>query len=145
MITYLEAIHEKKLADKHHTSLLLNCYVKQKSIDKLENFLKKSSFDSELFDTETAIKVCRELNYTDLALKLAKDSNYYELYLKIIIEDKKDYKNALDFIKKKLELDDKLKYIREFGQILMKNEPDKCLELLIKLVSLSTVKKGKLI
>jgi vacuolar protein sorting-associated protein 11 len=32
LITYLEAIHEKKsdekLTDKNHTSLLLNCYVK---------------------------------------------------------------------------------------------------------------------
>ena len=61
LINYLEVIHKKKLADSHHTSLLLNCYVKQKQIEKLEEFLDKSNFDSALFDTETAIKVCREL------------------------------------------------------------------------------------
>ena len=71
LIAYLEHIHEKKLGDKHHTALLLNCYVKQKNIDKLEMFLEKSSLESDLFDTETAIKTCRELHYTELALKLA--------------------------------------------------------------------------
>lgn len=61
LIQYLEAIHKKKRADKHHTALLLNCYVKQKTILKLEEFLNEETFDSALFDTETAVKVCREL------------------------------------------------------------------------------------
>lgn len=143
LITYLEGIHEKKLADKHHTALLLNCYVKQKSIKKLEDFLQKSSFDSDLFDTETAIKVCRELNHTDLALKLAQQSKHEDLYLKILIEDKKDYRTALEYLRCKMEIEDKIKYLREFGQTLMKNEPETTLEFIIKIVSLSTIKKGK--
>lgn len=143
LIIYLEGIHEKKLADKHHTALLLNCYVKQKSIKKLEDFLQKSSFDSDLFDTETAIKVCRELAHTDLALKLAEQSKHDDLFLKILIEDKKDYRKALDYLKTKLELEDKIKYLREFGQTLMKNEPEFTLEFIVKIVSLSTIKKGK--
>lgn len=143
LIIYLEGIHEKKLADKHHTALLLNCYVKQKSIKKLEDFLQKSSFDSDLFDTETAIKVCRELTHTDLALKLAEQSNHEDLFLKILIEDKKDYKTALEYLRTKMELEDKIKYLREFGQVLMKNQPEITLEFIIKIVSLSTIKKGK--
>ena len=117
--------------------------MKQKAIAKLEAFLKKSSFDSELFDTETAIKVCRELAHTDLALKLAEDSKHVDLYLKILVEDRKEYGKALDFIRLKLELEKKIKYLREFGQILMKNLAEQTLEFIIKLVSLSTLKKTK--
>lgn len=41
LIQYLAALHKEKLADKNHTALLLNCYVKQKQINKLEDFLKE--------------------------------------------------------------------------------------------------------
>lgn len=58
LIKYLNEVHERKQADKHHTALLLNCFVKQKEIDSLDNFLKKESkYDTDLFDIETAIKV----------------------------------------------------------------------------------------
>ena len=60
-------MHEKKQADKHHTALLLNCFVKQKQIDSLDKFLKKESkYDMELFDIETAIKVKLVLVIADI-------------------------------------------------------------------------------
>lgn len=59
LIQYLESIHEKHLAKKEHTALLLNCYVKQQKIESLSEFLSKSTVESDLFDIETAIKVCR--------------------------------------------------------------------------------------
>ena len=115
LISYLEHLHDQKKADKHHTALLLNCYVKQKAIRKLEKFISKSSFDSELFDTETAIKVCKESNYVDLAIKLALQSKYDLLYLKLLIEDKKAFEMALLFIQRKAELMVKFQHLREFG------------------------------
>ena len=55
LTAYLQALHEKDLADKHHTTLLLNCYTKLKDVSKLDEFIKS---DKELnFDLETAIKV----------------------------------------------------------------------------------------
>jgi hypothetical protein len=50
LIEYLQKIHEKKLAEKEHTALLLNCYVKKQKIDNLSNFLSESSLESDLFD-----------------------------------------------------------------------------------------------
>lgn len=32
LIEYLEKVHEKKIAKKEHTALLLNCYVKKQKI-----------------------------------------------------------------------------------------------------------------
>ena len=63
LIDYLQKIHEKKLAKKEHTALLLNCYVKKQKIDNLSNFLSESSIESDLFDIETAIKVCKDLKH----------------------------------------------------------------------------------
>jgi ATP adenylyltransferase/5',5'''-P-1,P-4-tetraphosphate phosphorylase II len=95
LIEYLENIHAKKIAKREHTALLLNCYVKQQKIENLSNFLSESSVESDLFDIETAIKVCRDLKHTDLALKLAEQKKQHEYYLKILIEDLKDYEKAL--------------------------------------------------
>ena len=91
LISYLEHLHEEKCYDKHHTALLLNCYVKMKSIKVLDDFIKKHQFDSELFDTETAIKVCKESDHIDLAIKLAEQSKHDLMYLKLLIEDKQNY------------------------------------------------------
>ena len=71
LINYLQKIHEKKLAKKEHTALLLNCYVKKQKIDNLSQFLSESALESDLFDIETAIKVCKDLKHTDEAMKLA--------------------------------------------------------------------------
>lgn len=55
-------------------------------------------------------------------MRLAEQKNKYELYLKILIENKKDYKHALEYIRVKVPLEEKEKYIIEFGQDFMKFE-----------------------
>jgi hypothetical protein len=69
--------------------------VKQQKIENLSNFLSESSVESDLFDIETAIKVCRELKHFDMALNLAEQKKQHEYYLKILIEDRNDYDKAL--------------------------------------------------
>lgn len=39
-------------------------------------------------------------------------------------------KKAINYIREKVELTKKESFIIEFGQVLMKNDPDKCLELI---------------
>ena len=73
---YLQALHDRQLADKHHTTLLLNCYTKLKNVDKLDEFIRT---DKELnFDLETAITVCRQAGYYQHALFLAKKFDQHE-------------------------------------------------------------------
>jgi vacuolar protein sorting-associated protein 11 len=146
LIEYLQRIHEKKQAKKEHTALLLNCYVKKQKIENLSHFLSESSLESDLFDIETAIKVCKDLQHYDEAMKLAEQKNKHELYLKILIENKKDYARSLEYIRTKVPLEEKEKYVIEFGQEFMKFVPDKTIELiklLIRAHSISQVVRGK--
>lgn len=70
LTAYLKALHDKELADKHHTTLLLNCYTKLKDRQMLDEFIMT---DKHLnFDLETAITVCRQAGYYEHALFLAK-------------------------------------------------------------------------
>eukprot|EP01015_Nassula_variabilis_P015990 TRINITY_DN2412_c0_g1_i2.p1 TRINITY_DN2412_c0_g1~~TRINITY_DN2412_c0_g1_i2.p1 ORF type:complete len:258 (-),score=32.61 TRINITY_DN2412_c0_g1_i2:37-810(-) len=144
LVTYLEDLHtrkldDKKIADENHTALLLNCYVKQKAIDKLDHFLSTNTCESDLFDTETAVKVCREKGYLDLAIKLAFQCRAHDQYLRIIIENKHDYKKALEYLRYSMGVRGKIKYMLEFGEMLMKNEPELTTEMLIYLVSLNNL------
>ncbi len=67
-------------------------------IGKLKTFIGDFSFDSKLFDAETAINVCKESGYVQLAIDLAEKSRNELLYLKLLIEDQKGYELALAFI-----------------------------------------------
>lgn len=49
-------------------------------------------------------------------MKLAEQKGKHELYLKILIENKKDYEKALEYIRIRVPLEEKEKYIIEFGQ-----------------------------
>ncbi|EGR26999.1 vacuolar sorting protein, putative [Ichthyophthirius multifiliis] len=141
LIKYLEALHQKKKNDKHYTALLLNCYVKQKLIDKLDTFLKQNQYDSELFDIDLAIKVCRESKNNDLALTLADQNNLSEQYLDILMEslNENNTLKAIDYIRSKVDLQEKTKFLLTFGQKMMKLCPEKTLELIQNMVLLSAI------
>lgn len=49
LTNYLQALHEKGLANGDHTTLLFNCYTKLKDVKKLDEFIKvgKKTFDSK--------------------------------------------------------------------------------------------------
>lgn len=96
LIEYLEQLHEHGKATSDHTTLLLNCYAKLKDIEKLEAFIKQPG---ELkFDLDTAITMCRQGGYFEQAAYLAKKHGENDLVVDILIEDLKDYKEALAFI-----------------------------------------------
>lgn len=40
LTSYLQALHERGLANPDHTTLLFNCYTKLKDLSKLDQFLK---------------------------------------------------------------------------------------------------------
>lgn len=96
LIQYLEQLHEHRKATADHTTLLLNCYAKLKDIEKLEKFIK-SPGDLK-FDLETAISMCRQGGYYDQAAYLAKQHGETELVVDILIEDAKQYLDALNYI-----------------------------------------------
>ncbi|EFA75946.1 RING zinc finger-containing protein [Heterostelium album PN500] len=130
LTSYLQALHEKNLANEDHTTLLLNCYTKLKDVKKLDQFIKT---DSEMnFDVETAIKVCRQAGYYEHALYLSLKHNQHDWYLKILLEDIKDDQKALDYIQT-LSFEEADKNMKKYGKMLVSNIPEATTRALMKL------------
>lgn len=131
LTSYLEKLHEKGLASKDHTTLLLNCYTKLKDVEKLNVFIKSEDGEHK-FDVETAIRVCRAANYHEHAMYVAKKAGRHELYLKILLEDLGRYEEALQYISS-LEPGQAGVTVKEYGKILIEHKPVATIEILMKL------------
>ncbi|KYR00557.1 RING zinc finger-containing protein [Tieghemostelium lacteum] len=129
LTSYIQALHEKNLANANHTTLLLNCYTKLKDVKKLDHFIKT---DSGTFDVETAIKVCRQAGYYEHALFLASKNNRHEWYLKILLEDLSEHRKALHYIQT-LEFEEADKNLKKYGKTLVSELPDETTRVLMKL------------
>jgi len=97
LVQILEELHEKRLANVDHTTLLLNCYARLKNVEQLERFIK-SEKDVE-FDIDTAIQVCRQGRYYEQAAYLAHKYKEHDTYISILVENLKQYSRALAYIK----------------------------------------------
>jgi len=95
-VQFKKSCNSKRLID--FTAMLLNCYIKQKQIEKLKDFVEKKKIDDEVI-IKTTIEVCKDTNNIDLALSMAKRYNMDDLYIQILLEIKKDYKGSLEYIK----------------------------------------------
>lgn len=133
LTNYLEKLHEKGLASKDHTTLLLNCYTKLKDVDKLNVFIKsEDGLGEHKFDVETAIRVCRATNYHEHAMYVAKKAGKHEWYLKILLEDLGRYEEALQYISS-LEPSQAGVTVKEYGKILIEHKPVETIEILMRL------------
>ncbi|KAG0142163.1 hypothetical protein CROQUDRAFT_662915 [Cronartium quercuum f. sp. fusiforme G11] len=100
LTSYLQELHSRGVANADHTTLLLNCYTKLKDEDRLESFIKASTASEELmFELETAIRVCRQAGYSVHALGLAKRYKQHADALRIMIEDRQEWLEALNYIR----------------------------------------------
>ncbi|PPS10948.1 hypothetical protein GOBAR_AA09695 [Gossypium barbadense] len=133
LTNYLENLHEKGLASKDHTTLLLNCYTKLKDVEKLNVFIKSEDGVGEhKFDVETAIRVCRAANYHEHAMYVAKKAGRHEWYLKILLEDLGRYDEALQYISS-LEPSQAGVTVKEYGKILVEHKPAETINILMRL------------
>lgn len=118
LIEYLEELHEHDKATVDHTTLLLNCYAKLKDTEKLENFINSGSN----FDFDTAIAMCRQGGYYDQAVFLARKHGEHEIVVDVLIEDSKNYDDALDYIWR---LEPELAYpnLMKYARVLLEHCP----------------------
>ncbi len=127
---YLHALHEKGLANADHTTLLLNCYTKNKDEARLDEFIARA--DEIVYDVETAIHVCRSAGYFAHALKLAERGRHHKLLLKILLDDVKDFERALKHIET-LSLKEAEANLKIYGKSLASQLPDAVIDLLKRL------------
>lgn len=108
LVTYLQELHTRGLANADHTTLLLNTYTKLKDVARLDSFIKsesrRTSVDGDAdelpFDLDTAIRVCRQAGYFEHASYLAKKYERHEDYLQIMVEDAGNYRDALGYLRR---------------------------------------------
>lgn len=142
LTNYLEKLHEKGLASKDHTTLLLNCYTKLKDVEKLNTFIRKEDGIGELkFDVETAIRVCRAANYHEHAMYVAKKAGKHEWYLKILLEDLGNYDEALQYVSS-LEPSQAGVTIEQYGKILIEHKPKETIDILMRLCTEQGIPNG---
>ena len=136
LIQYLEALENNREFQikghensKDYTTLLLNCYIMQEKIPKLEEFMNKKGHNFPVEIIKTAIDVCLETQNIELALSIAKQKNMYEEYLQILILKLNKLEEALDFIspqpnkknKEELLIKDKINLFYKFGDYFLIN------------------------
>ncbi|KAF4431827.1 hypothetical protein F53441_13881 [Fusarium austroafricanum] len=116
------------LSTADHTTLLLNCYAKLKDINKLEKFIK-SPGDLK-FDLDTAIAMCRQGGYYEQAAYLAKKHGETDLVVDILIEDSKNYTEALDYVWRQ---DPDIAYpcLQKYARVLIENCPQDTTKLFV--------------
>ncbi|EGG05555.1 uncharacterized protein MELLADRAFT_87824 [Melampsora larici-populina 98AG31] len=150
LTSYLQELHSQGVANSDHTTLLLNCYTKLKDHEKLNEFIKLSTIrnsgkgkdQEELpFELETAIRVCRQAGYFDHALYLAQQFDQNEDYLRIQIEDRYEWKDALEFIRNLGPIGAEVNLLR-YGKPLLANLTKETTELMID-VCCGTMKAKK--
>ena len=123
LIDYLEALQNndefksKCIPErlKDFTALLLNCYIKQKQIKKLKDFVESKNFDDEV-TIKTAIEVCKDTNKIDLALSIAQKAKMVESYIQILMDIKNDFAESLDFIKQLSDIEQKFNLLLKYGE-----------------------------
>lgn len=84
-----------------------------------------------MFDLDVAIKVCRNAS-VEHALVLAKRNQKYDACISILTENMNAYHEALDYIAE-LPFDHAQQNLKKFGNVLMKNCPQRTTELLKKI------------
>ncbi|OLL26859.1 Vacuolar protein sorting-associated protein 11 [Neolecta irregularis DAH-3] len=130
LTSFLEELHNRRLANSDHTTLLLNCYAKLKDVEKLQKFVTS---DEELkFDLETAITVCRQAGFNTQAAYLAKRYGQVDTLMAIMIEDLKEYSSSLNYIRR-MEPDNVVNVLEIYGKSLLDKLPQEMTNLYIEL------------
>ncbi|KAJ3424482.1 vacuolar protein sorting-associated protein 11 [Anaeramoeba flamelloides] len=130
LILYLEELHDQEIANTEHTTLLLNCYTKLKNEDKLREFIRKQD---KKFEVHPTIRVLRRAEYFVHALYLAKKYKEHDFCVKLLIEDLKQYDDALRYIQN-LPVGNIIKILKEYGNTLVNHLPKETTQLLMDLV-----------
>lgn len=129
---YLTALHERKLATREHTTLLMNCWVRRGERHRVQEFLDGGQGDDLNFDIETAVRVCRHAKYFDEALKLSRKFDDVEGQIEILVEDMKKYKEVVALLVR-LESPAQIRVLKEYGAELIEKLPEDVTNVLVDL------------
>ena len=141
LITYLEALRLneefKTKLDKdeidHYTELLISCYIKQKKITKLEEFVKNANSEEQNQIIETAMEVCKEHQEIETAEILAHKVGIMEYIIQILLDFKNEFNEALDKIESESKVES-IKLLRKFGPRLLEKASERTTQLAYNII-----------
>lgn len=122
LITYLEKLINTPSKSSHlfgsskdYTALLLNCYIKEQSQEKIEEQMRSDKCSDRIFEVETAIEICRQKpDFAQLALDLALRYQKWELLVSMHIE-REEVSKALSIIEDHIKnVRDKVKLLQQY-------------------------------
>lgn len=132
---YLKRLHERNMAEREHTALLLKCYTKLKDFGTLESFLETTP--TSQYDPATAISVLEAASYYGLAADIARKVGHHEDYVRISLEHFKNYARTVEFLHT-LPDPEASKILLENGRVLLKHAPKETVKLIYSLCCLSS-------
>jgi len=122
----LKRLHEKNMAEREHTALLLKCYTKLKDFSTLEEFLEKTPVTQ--YDAATAIDVLEAASYFGLATAIAQRVGRHEDYVRISLEQSQSYSKIVEFLRT-LPRKNAGSILVEHGRLLMAKTPRETVDL----------------
>mmetsp|Transcript_40965 Transcript_40965/g.92105 ORF Transcript_40965/g.92105 Transcript_40965/m.92105 type:complete len:934 (+) Transcript_40965:110-2911(+) len=131
---YLKRLHERNLAEREHTALLLKCYTKIKDFSTLEEFLETTPVSQ--YDPATAIEVLEAAGYYGLAAAIAQKVERHEDYVRISLEHFGSFVKTTDFLRS-LPKAKASPILLEHGRLLMRNAPRETIELVRDICNLT--------
>lgn len=129
---YLEGLHSRSrgaVANVTHTTILLNCYIKQKEEKKLMDFICREDVS---FEPHNAISICRRGGYSEAALLMADKYAIAMESARILLYDMEKPAEALDFLYSQ-RVDVVEEIAQAIGKDLLHAEPEKTTQLLTQL------------
>uniref|UniRef100_A0A0N5AAS4 Vacuolar protein sorting-associated protein 11 homolog n=1 Tax=Syphacia muris TaxID=451379 RepID=A0A0N5AAS4_9BILA len=137
--SYLESLYHKNYATTKHNTMLLNCYIKMGSKDDIDKFIEKGVE----CDVESAVHTLRSASYLMEACRLCEQNELHDQLFTILIEELKDYDEALNYAKK-CDLKVIGKYLEKYGKVSLEKNPEVTIDCLIKVVAADDDISGKI-
>lgn len=123
---YLKRLHERNLAEREHTALLLKCYTKLKDFSTLGAFLETTPVSQ--YDPATAVEVLEAAGYYGLAAEIAQKVERHQDYVRISLEHFKSFAKTAEFLRG-LPRAEASGILLEHGRLLMRHAPRETAEL----------------
>lgn len=133
---FLETLHEEKVANEDHTTLLVNCYAKMKDSKRLGCFVDNFEPTPSL-SPETVVRILRQSKFIQEALKLGEKFQLFRWVFLIEVEDKRNVEAAIESAQIRIKSDDKIvmECLIKYGRVLLQSQPEKTCQLVKDIVT----------
>ena len=140
LVQYLEALlyfsgtifKVKRKQQRAYTALLMSCYIKQKNISKLEDFVDMESEEQDII-VQTALAICKEQQEIKTAEIIANKTKKKEYIIQILLEFKNEFKEALNKIEEGTKAEN-INLLLQFGAQLIDKEKERTFQMTSNLI-----------